>query len=105
MFKSEGFLIELQSMGIQIVYAARMDATLTPMRVDFSKAAVKESVLDTFAIGSEEVNVVSDVFGRSDSVADDNLIEFKSIDESEEEEEENDVEEEDNDEEEEGVGV
>ena len=39
MFKSEAFMVELQSMGIQVVYAARMDATLTAMRMGFAKAA------------------------------------------------------------------
>ena len=98
MFKSEAFLMELQSMGIQVVYAARMDATLTAMRMDFVKAAAKESALDTSAVGSEEVDVVSDIFGRSDE--NDDLIEFKSIDENEEADDEDD--EEDAEDEEEG---
>ena len=76
MFKSEAFLVELQSMGIQVVYAAFMDATLTAMRMDFSKVAAKEDALDTSTIGSDQVNVVDDIFGRSDSVADDELIDF-----------------------------
>ena len=53
--------MKLQSMGIQVVYATRMGATLTVMRMVFSKAAVNESALNTSAIGNNEVNVVSDI--------------------------------------------
>ena len=60
-------MFELQAMDINTIYAARFDVTLTFMRTDCIKASdVKEQAVDTSAIGSDEVYIVSDSFGRND---------------------------------------
>ena len=68
MFTSEECSLELQAMGINTVYAAHFDATLSSMRMNLTKeAAAKEHAVDTFSIDSDKVNIVNDIFEQNGS--------------------------------------